>query len=219
MSATIIDRDVFCRTIGIDPTDVAFIRLPSPFPIQNRPIHYLRVGKMSMDNIDATLPKIAEIVEMLLEKHADVKGMIHCVSFKVAKYLFENVKSNRLIIHNSENRDLVLKEHVDGLRPTVLLSPSMMEGVDLADDASRFQVLCKVPFPYLGDKVVKKRKAKDQSWYPFQTVKSVIQSMGRSVRNETDHAVSYILDEDWEYFYMRNKHLFPDDFQKSISVI
>lgn len=141
----------------------------------------------------------------------------NCVNYKIAQYLHENIKSDRLVIHNSENRDQVLKDHIQGPRPTVLLSPSMMEGVDLADDASRFQVLCKVPFPYLGDKVVKKRKSRDPKWYPFQTVKAVIQSMGRSIRNETDHATSYILDEDWEYFYQRNKALFPTDFSRSLS--
>ena len=218
MSATVVDRDVFCRTVGLDPADVAFLRIPSPFPVENRPIHYLHVGKMSMDNIQATLPKMAEVIRMLMDQHASDKGIIHCVNYKVAQYLYENVKSDRLVIHNSENRDQVLRDHVQGPRPTVLLSPSMMEGVDLADDASRFQVLCKVPFPYLGDKVVKKRKSRDPQWYPFQTVKSVIQAMGRSVRNETDHAVSYILDEDWEYFYQRNKSLFPADFSKSLSV-
>lgn len=217
MSATIVDVNVFCRTIGVDPSDVAYLRIPSPFPIANRPIHYLPVGKMSMDSIEGTLPKMAEVVKMLLDQHANDKGIIHCVNYKVAQYLKEHVKSDRLVIHNSENRDQVLKDHVSGPLPTVLLSPSMMEGVDLADDASRFQILCKVPFPYLGDKVVRKRKACDPSWYPFQTVKSVIQSMGRSIRNETDHATSYILDADWDYFYMRNKPLFPSDFSGALS--
>lgn len=217
MSATVVDKDVFCRTVGLNPADVAFLRIPSPFPVENRPIHVLNVGKMSMDNIQATLPKMAEVVKFLLEQHATDKGIIHCVNYKVAQYLFENVKSDRLVIHNSENRDQVLRDHVGGPRPTVLLSPSMMEGVDLADNASRFQILCKVPFPYLGDKVVKKRKSRDPQWYPFQTVKSVIQAMGRSVRNDTDHATSYILDEDWDYFYQRNKGLFPLDFSRSLS--
>ncbi len=217
MSATVVDRDVFCRTIGLDPSEVEFLRIPSPFPVENRPIHFLPIGKMSMDNIQSTLPKMAEMVKMLMEQHSSDKGIVHCVNFKVAQYLYENVKSDRLLIHNSENRDQVLKSHINGSKPTVLLSPSMMEGVDLADDASRFQILCKVPFPYLGDRVVKKRKSLDPKWYPFQTVKSVIQAMGRSVRNDTDHATSYILDEDWEYFYQRNKSLFPSDFSRSLS--
>lgn len=216
MSATVVDRDVFCRSIGLDPDEVAFLRIPSPFPVENRPIHCLSVGKMSMDNIEATLPKMAEVIRMLLAQHADEKGIIHCVNFRIAQYMYQHVGSDRLVIHNSDNRDQVLRDHVNGARPTVLVSPSMMEGVDLADDASRFQILCKVPFPYLGDRVVKKRKSRDPQWYPFQTVKSMVQAMGRSVRNDQDHAVSYILDEDWVYFYQRNKNLFPPDFSRSL---
>jgi len=218
MSATIVDKDVFCRSIGIDPNDVAFISIPSPFSVENRPIHYLRVGKMSMKNIDSTLPKMAEVVGMIIDKHANDKGIIHCTSFKVAQYIRDHVKSKRLLIHDSDNRDAVLNEHVTCKAPTVLLSPSMMEGVDLADDASRFQIICKIPFPYLGDQVVRKRKNRNPRWYSFQTAKSVIQSLGRSIRNVDDHAVSYILDEDWEYFYERNKEMFPSDFSRQLSI-
>lgn len=216
MSATVVDHDVFCRTAGLDVNDVEFLRIPSPFPVENKPIHFFPAGKMSIDNIDATLPKMAEIIKMLIDQHHNDKGIIHCVSFKIAQFLFENIKSDRLVIHNTENRDRVLSDHISGIRPTILLSPSMTEGVDLANDASRFQILCKVPFPYLGDKVVKKRKSKDSQWYSFQTAKSVIQAMGRSIRHDTDYAVSYILDADWEYFYKRNKGLFPPDFVNAL---
>lgn len=79
MSATVVDCDVFCRTVGLRPEDVAFLRIPSPFPVENRPIYFLPAGKMSMDNIQATLPKLAEIVGMLLEQHVNDKGIIHCI--------------------------------------------------------------------------------------------------------------------------------------------
>jgi len=69
-----------------------------------------------------------------------------------------------------------------------------------------------VPFPYLGDLVVKKRMEKNEKWYPYMTAKLIIQSLGRSIRNETDHAISYILDGDWERFYRKNKELFPKEF-------
>jgi Rad3-related DNA helicase len=115
-------------------------------------------------------------------------------------------------MHDSTNRDQMLKFHLESKDPTVLLSPSMMEGVDLFDDNSRFQIICKVPFPYLGDLVVKKRMEKNQFWYPYMTAKSVIQSLGRSIRNENDHAESYILDGDWERFYKMNRNMFTHDF-------
>lgn len=216
MSATIVDKDVFCNTIGINLDDVAFLSMPSPFDIKNRPVHILPAGKMSMNNIDATLPKLSEVVTMLLELHKNDKGIIHCTNYKIAKYIHENVKNDRLLIHNSENRDITLINHMQSKSPTVLLSPSMMEGVDLSGDASRFQILCKVPFPYLGDKVIKKRKLLNPKWYIFQTVKSIIQAMGRSVRSDTDHATSYVLDEDWNMFFNINKNLFPKDFRDSI---
>lgn len=215
MSATVVDHEVFCSSIGLKPEDVAYLRIGSPFPVENRPINYIPVGSMSKDNIEKTLPVMAEAVRMILEKHPEEKGVIHTTNYKIAKYLVENVRTNRFLTHESGNRDEILKFHLNSSEPTVLLSPSMMEGVDLADELSRFQVLCKVPFPYLGDLVTKKRMDKNKMWYPYTTAKSVIQSFGRSIRNEKDHAVSYILDSDWDRFYSRNIHMFPQEFRSS----
>lgn len=216
MSATVVDKDVFCSSIGLDTSEVAYLRIPSPFPVENRPIHYIPAGSMSKNNIDKTLPVMAEAVKMLLEKHQNEKGIIHTTSFKVAKYLIENIRSNRILSHDSSNRDEILKKHISCKEPTVIISPSMMEGVDLADDASRFQILCKIPFPFLGDLVVSKRMERNKQWYPYTTAKSIIQSFGRSVRNENDHAISYILDSDWERFYSRNSHMMPEEFRASL---
>ena len=92
----------------------------------------------------------------------------------------------------------------------------MTEGVDLKDDASRFQIICKVPYPYLGDKLVRKRMSAVQGWYELQTTKSIVQSVGRSIRNENDHAVTYILDGDFDRFYRRNSQMFSQDFKKCL---
>ena len=105
-----------------------------------------------------------------------------------------------MLTHNSDNRDAVLKKHTTTKKATVLLSPSMTEGVDLKGDLSRFQVICKIPYPYLGDQIVRKRMYKHKDWYGLQTAKSIVQSCGRSVRSNTDTAVTYILDSDWNRF-------------------
>lgn len=215
MSATIVDKEIFCDSLGIKKEEVAFLSILSPFPIENRPVHFLSVGSMSKNSIEFTLPKIVEVVKMLLEKHNKEKGIIHCTNYKVAKYIQENFSSSRLMLHDSSNRDEVLKRHIQSEEPTVLLSPSMTEGVDLYDDLSRFQIICKVPFPYLGDLVVKKRMERNKFWYPYMTAKSVIQSLGRSIRNQNDFAISYILDSDWEKFFRMNSKLFPKDFKLS----
>jgi ATP-dependent DNA helicase DinG len=213
MSATIIDNEIFCQSLGLRREDVAFLSIPSPFPIENRPIHYIPVGSMSKACIDSTLPKLTEAINLLLEKHSKEKGIIHCTNFKIAKYIQENIKNKRIMIHDSNNREEILNFHIKSEDPTVLLSPSMAEGVDLHGDLSRFQIICKVPYPYLGDVVVQKRMEKNKQWYPYMTAKTVIQSLGRSIRNEKDFAVSYILDSDWERFYRQNKKMFPVEFR------
>ena len=90
----------------------------------------------------------------------------------------------------------------------------MTEGVDLKGDLSRFQIVCKIPYPYLGDQIIRKRMNKHKSWYGLQTAKSIVQSCGRSVRSEKDTAITYILDSDWDRFYSRNKNMFPSGFDK-----
>lgn len=216
MSATILNQEGFCKMLGIKPEDVAFISIPSPFPSENHPIFAYPIARMTSTAIDGDLPKLAEAVKAILSQHPNEKGVIHAHTYKIAKYLKDNIRSKRLLIHGSEDRVQKLQEHISSKEPTVLISPSMQEGVDLKDDLSRFQIICKVPYPYLGDKIVKKRMNRWPWWYPLQTAKTIVQSVGRSVRSFDDHAVSYILDADWTRFYDKSSDLFPEGFKKSL---
>ena len=216
MSATIIDNKSFCKMLGISENDAAFINIPSPFPKDNRPIIFANVGRMSSREIENTLPKLKMAVKAILKEHKGEKGIIHCHSYKIAWFLKKGIKDSRLLIHDSSNREEILKKHINSKQPTVLLSPSMTEGVDLKGDLSRFQVICKVPYPYLGDKLISKKMHKWRWWYPYQTAKTVLQSVGRSVRSDHDHAVTYILDSDWEKFFRNNAGLFSKDFKECI---
>jgi len=216
MSATILNKEAYCESIGVNPKDVAFISLDSPFPTENRPIYFLPAGKMNMNNIDKSLPKMKAIITDILSVHNNEKGIIHCRTFKIARYIKNNIKSNRLLIHSTENKDFTLKEHLTSDKPTVFISPSSTEGLDLKGNLSRFQVVCKIYWPYLGDKLVLARKQKHKRWYAYQAAKAIVQSLGRSIRNENDHAVSYILDESWESFYRNNQDLFPNYFKKAL---
>ena len=202
--------------IEIPEDKAAFISLPSPFPVENRPVVYSGIGKMSSKTIDDTLPRMVQAVKAILEQHKNEKGIIHCHSYKVANYIKKNVRNTRLLIHNSENREKVLEKHMKAKKATVLISPSMTEGVDLKGDLSRFQIICKVPYPYLGDKLVRKKMNKWKWWYPLQTAKTIVQATGRSVRSNEDTAVTYILDSDFEMFYNRNRSMFPKGFKESL---
>ena len=216
MSATILNKEAFCECNGIPRDEAAFISLPSPFPVENRPIIYSGIGKMSSSSIENTLPKMVLAIKEIMKQHNSEKGIIHCHSYKVANYIKKSIRSSRLLIHNSFNRDEILEKHKKSKKPTILLSPSMSEGVDLKGDLSRFQIVCKVPYPYLGDKLVKKKMNKWKWWYSMQTAKTIVQAVGRSVRSDTDSAVTYILDSDFERFFSMNRGLFPSEFKRSM---
>ena len=120
MSATVMNKGAFCETLGLKEEDVAFISIPSPFPVENRPTIESPIASMSFKNIDKGLPKMAQAVKAILDAHPNEKGIIHCHSYKIAQYLKRNVRSKRLLTHNSEDRIKKLKIHMADTRPTVL---------------------------------------------------------------------------------------------------
>ena len=218
MSATILDKDAYATSVGIPRGEMSFITLPSPFPPENRPVIYAGVGKMSSSSIEDTLPRMVAAIKQILKEHKGDKGIIHCHSYKVASYIKKNIRSSRLLIHGSDNRDVILEKHKKAKGPTVLISPSMTEGVDLKGSLSRFQIICKVPYPYLGDKLVRKKMNKWKWWYSLQTAKTILQAVGRSVRSKDDTAATYILDADFDRFYNSNRNLFPKTFKECLKI-
>lgn len=216
MSATIVNEKIFRERLGIKEADAAFISMESPFKLENRMIDYLPVGKMSRDSIDKTLPIMMEVIKMLLEKHKSDKGIIHCGSYKIANTIRDSISDSRLLIQDDINKEYILGVHSTSKEPTVLVSPSMTEGVDLKDDLGRFQIFCKVPYPFLGDEVIVKRRDRNPAWYQFATLTTIVQAVGRSIRNENDYAASYMLDECFSMFMKMNSSIIPAWFKKTV---
>lgn len=216
MSATVLNKEAYCESIGINPDEAAFISIDSPFPLENRPVVYVPAGKMTKDELIATLPKQVKIIDELLKDHEGDKGVIHSRTYQISNHLMKHVKGRRLITHESGNREDIIEEFIQSNKDLVLVSPSSTEGLDLKGDLSRFQIICKVYWPYLGDKLVRKRMNKYKRWYAYQAAKAIVQAVGRSVRTEDDYAVTYILDSSWEPFYYKNKDLFPQYFKDAL---
>ena len=220
MSGTILDKDTFCRNIGIRPEEACFLSLPSPFPVENRSVFVLPVGSMSYKNIQVTLPDMsAKVQSIIKENHPDDKGIIHTHNYNIARYLKENDATKRMLLHDSQNRMEIYQSHLNTTKNTVLVSPSFTEGIDLVNDFSRFQIVCKMPYPYLKDNYILTKMKRCKSWYEWMTTKTLIQGLGRSIRSEQDYAISYILDADFNYFYKKNAFLFPDWFKESLVFI
>jgi Rad3-related DNA helicase len=148
MSATILSMDNLCKTAGLEPDKVKFIRIQeSDFPVKNRPIYMKNTAWLSAKTMRESLPRIAKEVDLILSRHRDHKGIIHTTSYSQLDYIKNNISkenADRLIETGSKlDRSEVLERHYSSKKPTVLISPSLHLGVDLKDDLSRFQIIVK----------------------------------------------------------------------------
>lgn len=218
MSATILSHKMFSKWLGLNPDEVYYIKVDSPFPPEKRPIILDLVGKMSKNRIKKTAPKTIPIINKILRKHNDEKGLIHSHSYKCSRFITQNIPNARLISHTSANRQRVLDYFEKDSDPLVLVSPSMSEGVDLPYDKCRFQIIYKVPFPYLGDKQINLRQKRDKRWYAYKTVMTIMQAYGRGMRAEDDYCTTYVLDKDILMLFKSPlyRSLIPDFFKEAI---
>ena len=218
MSATILSHKMFSKWLGLNPNEVYHIKVDSPFTKEKRPIILNLAGKMSANRIKHTAPKTIPILQEILKKHENDKGLIHTHSYKCQQYIVNNLYNSRLISHSSKNREQILNFFEKDENPLVLVSPSMSEGVDLPYDKCRFQIIYKMPFPYLGDKQVNMRMKRDKKWYAYKTVMTLMQAYGRGMRAEDDSCYTYIIDSDINMLFKSPMYrsLIPDFFKEAV---
>lgn len=220
MSATILDAPTYLASLGIEPDEVAVVRAPSTFPVERRPIRLMPVARLTRHHLENDLPRLADAVVELMHRHPVEKGVIHAHSYRIARAIEERIPSelkSRLRSHvDASGRDAALAAHLDDDGPTVLLTPSMTEGIDLVEDAARWQAICKVPWPYLGDPQVAARRARDPDWYAWRACLTVVQAYGRSVRSPEDRAVTYLLDAGFPAFLRQQRERLPGWFLEAV---
>ena len=214
-------KSVFCKSLGLNVDEVAWASFGSTFKADNRKVVIAPIGSLSKRNMDASLPSILRVVGKIMDKHAGEKGIIHSVSYHLGKQVYDHFQktqhASRINFNTDpEKRTEAYLQHRDNLLPSVIVSPSMTEGFDFADDQARFQIILKVPYLYLGDRQVQRKLELDENWYKIQAVSTIIQAAGRIVRNENDYGITYIFDADFERLYRETESFWPKWFKSAI---
>lgn len=219
MSGTILDKSLFCQLNGLDVSKSSYYSINSPFPLKSRPIYYMPVGKMSFKTKESTFKLYVPYIHKILKKYPNQKGIIHTNSFELAKWFERDVKDDRLVFHDSSNKDQALREHFESNKPTVIVSPSVDTGVSFDDDKARFQIIAKIPYPSLASQKNKLRQKNNPEWYSWKTVCGLIQMTGRSVRSVNDWADTIIIDGSFTDILRHSGHLLPDYVQEAVKRI
>ncbi|QCJ48516.1 helicase C-terminal domain-containing protein [Haloprofundus sp. MHR1] len=221
LSATILNKEAFCRQVGLDPKDVALVDVPHTFPVENRPLYDVTQGRMTFEHRDETIPKIARLVVRLMARHPDEKGLIHAHSYSIQERLAEHLVNfgvgERVRTHSRENRDAELDAWKASSDPELFLSVKMEEALDLKGDLCRWQVLCKAPYLNTSDSRVARRLEEGQwSWYHRAALRTVIQGCGRVIRAPDDHGATYLADSSLLDLFDRARSDTPDWFAEQV---
>jgi len=222
LSATILDVDVMCRSLGLSRNEIAAYRMKNRFPVKNRPIYIKPVAKMTggRDKMDEWLPKLVKAVDEIVEKYPNKRGIIHTHNFAIMESIVNKCKpsvANRLLTQREypDKRDMLIAHSKKS--DSVIVAPAMHEGIDLIGDLSRFQIICKVPYPNFYDNPqLSKRIEYDPSYYTWLVALKLCQSYGRSIRSETDYADTYIIDSAIEKFLIDSKKMLPTWFTEAL---
>ncbi len=219
MSATFSDPKEYIKQMGIGTAK--YIKVESTFDFSKSPIYYYNQKRMGFKHIKANLPWLNQTINNLLDEHKGENGIIHTASYKLTMDIQNGLsKKNkkRVLVYSGTDEKREVLEQMKRSKDKILMGPSLLEGLDLKDDWSRFQIFAKVPYLSLGDRFVKAKLTLNPGWYRWRAILSILQGIGRSIRTESDWAVTYILDASLSDLMRQHSSAFPIEFMKRVRV-
>lgn len=220
MTATMGEPSIFLKTIGAK--NARYFKMDNTFDYDKSPIYFYPKRRMSLSQREKNMPWLQDKINEILNSHSEESGIIHSGSYdnteKIFKSLSDENKKRVLVYQDSQEKHQVLGKFLNE-QGLVLMGPSILEGLDLSSEKSRFQIFVKVPFPSLGDKFVSVKMNYQPDWYDWKSTIAVLQGVGRSIRNDEDWAITYFLDGCLADLIKRRRSSFPLEFQKRIKIV
>lgn len=219
MSATFADPSNYLRSIAINKAK--YIKMESTFDFTKSPIYFYNKRRMSYNHIDANLPWLCEKINEILDSHDGENGIIHSASYHLTMKIHDQLSpknKKRILIYEGTTEKRKVLEILKQDRSKVLMGPSLLEGLDLKNEYSRFQIFAKVPYLSLADKFVKAKLAINPIWYKQSAIIQILQGIGRSIRSEDDWATTYFLDAGLADLIHKNRKSFPIEFMQRIQI-
>lgn len=219
MTATMGSPSDFMRNHGIKKAK--YFKIESHFNWEKSPIIFYPGKKMSARFLQDNLQWAIDSVTRIVRENSEHSGIIHSGSYelntKIWTGLPKDVKKRIVLYKGSEEKEIALKI-MKKKKAMVLMGPSILEGLNMVDDQSRFQIFLKVPYPHLGDKYVAAKLEYSQKWYNWKTSIAVLQGVGRSIRTPEDWAVTHLLDGCFADLMKSAGDQFPPEFKARLKI-
>lgn len=224
LSATVGLKKSFDENIGVRFTEEEsnLKKIPSTFDFSKSPVYFYNRYRLSHAEKEKSMQCLKPILYKLIENYKTYKGIIQTASYDLAKEFVKDapksLKNRFLLYENSLEKTDLIKQHKNSTN-TILIGPSLSEGVDLPGDLCRFIIILKVPYASLADKLVKAKMNLFPDWYKSDASNNIIQGIGRGNRSKDDWCITYIVDGCFEQLYNVTKEQYPKELQDRIKFI
>jgi DNA excision repair protein ERCC-2 len=205
MSATLSPSEFYRDLLGLDPERTDVLRLPSPFPKENRLIVVAPGVDTRFTARGASVPKLAKLVhDVSLTCPGNVLALFPSYRFlDEVRAQLPSMAGRRVLRPSDRSSELERKGALDALRdggpPVTLLAVSggaFAEGVDYPGEMLQAVVVVSPALPQVRFEQERMRAYFEERFergfeyaYVIPGMTRVVQSAGRLIRSETDVGV------------------------------
>jgi ATP-dependent DNA helicase DinG len=211
-SATLGDIDHIAKQLNIVDYDKFVV--PDLYSKTNRPIFYIKdAGRFSAKddpNKKTFSTSGVEAIDAVLSKHVGEKGIIHTVSHERAKIVLLNSANRPRLLSHKPNGTMeradAIKRFKQDTTDRVLVSPSILEGIDLPEDECRFIIFAKTPFDDPREPLMQEI-LKREGWEGIvhRLIIKTKQGIGRGIRSLQDRCAIYLIDEAFDVVLLNSE--------------
>lgn len=199
--------------LGISAEDNELVEYPHTFPLANRLLYHVPTVRLNQYTKEEHLKILTVRVDQIIRNRSDRKGIVHTISYARGQFVMDNSEFKHRMMMNKRGRaESALKKFLRSSPPTVMISPSMMTGIDLPYDYCRYQIILKVPYPSTQGALMKARTERDPGYSSYIAAQNLVQAYGRTTRAEDDFSESFIVDDNILWFLNRYSEYVPRYF-------
>lgn len=229
----LISATVMLRTLdllGIEEGERDFLELPSSFPPDLGPVYFIPTVRVwhRWGELDEAL--WLQRLDEICWTRRDRRGIIHTVSYTRAGLIRERSRmGNCMLTHQPGSAAAVeqIEHFIHKPPPAILLSPAITTGYDFPYEAAEFQVLAKLPFLDTTSRIAQARsgrrykpntpeRRRGERYADYMVAVAVVQTCGRIRRAEDDQGETFLIDNNWKWFYRRVQGMLPFWFRRLV---
>lgn len=188
--------------LGLSPRDYHFHEAGDGFPRDRRPVYVLDdAPRMRFDLSTADERQWMALIDNIIRRRTDRKGIIHCVSYRRRDVILAKSEfRERMMTHGRHNAADQIKAFKKAKPGTIFVSPSVTTGYDFPYAECEYQIIAKIPFPDTRDPVTAARTLIDREYPTYIATLELVQAVGRGMRAADDHCETFVVDGQAKWF-------------------